>query len=200
MLGKVSVNAKKLVGNDLHLPLFTMLKVYVYTLTLPTLVWTLNSPWRIEPLNDMSSRRRTFAKFWHEIFATQRILQIFKKVTQICQIDFYFQKSQITRFYNKFQEVAKNIERSFFFLAFFTFIFGLSQIWLKYLLDGHHFGYITKFKPNKERKIHETRYLLSSSKFVDVYGMNEWMNEWIIYLFVVTKFRSTFKFYMLGGS
>jgi hypothetical protein len=109
-----------------------------------------NLPWRIEPWNDMSPRRWTFGKFWHEILVTQRILQFLKSNPNLPDW-FYFQKSQITRFYSRFQEVAKNIERSFLF-SFLTFIFGLSQIWLKYLQDGHHFGYITKFKKKKKKK------------------------------------------------
>jgi hypothetical protein len=45
--------------------------------------------------------------------------------------------------YDKFQEVAKNIEGSRFFFFLISYL-GYSKIWLNYFLDDCHFGYITK--------------------------------------------------------
>jgi hypothetical protein len=52
-------------------------------------------------------------------------------------------KSKLPNFYDKFQQVAKNVEHSVFFsLVSLVCI----QIWLNHLMDDCHFNYITKLK------------------------------------------------------
>jgi hypothetical protein len=44
-------------------------------------------------------------------------------------------------FYDKFQQVAKNIK---LYIYIYIYIYIQSQIWLNYFLDDHHLGYNEK--------------------------------------------------------
>jgi hypothetical protein len=46
-------------------------------------------------------------------------------------------------FYDKFQQVAKNIKGFCFFFVLLSYLL-YNQIWLNYFLNDRHFGYITK--------------------------------------------------------
>lgn len=54
--------------------------------------------------------------------------------------------SKLPNSYDKFHEVAKNIEQ-YFLKEFSYLLFG--QILFDFFLDGHHFGHITKLLKGK---------------------------------------------------
>ncbi len=64
-----------------------------------------------------------------------------ENVAQICQI-LKTKDSESSDFYDKFQQVAKNIE-GFCFLFYFH-IQSVAKIWLNHLIDDHHFSQMTK--------------------------------------------------------
>jgi len=66
-----------------------------------------------------------------------------EKMAQIPQISKEKKKkSKLPNFYDKFQQVAKNIERFWWFFLLSYLV--CSHNWLNHLMDNHHFSYITK--------------------------------------------------------
>jgi hypothetical protein len=73
------------------------------------------------------------------MISIQRIFH--EKMVQICQI-LNLKTFQIARVLWQFPEGSQEYRRMLFF--FLPSYLLCSQIWLNYLLDDHHFGYITK--------------------------------------------------------
>ncbi len=109
------------------------------------------SPLQLSVFFSTNFRQSSTWKIW-----SRPIQRIFhgKNDSKWPDFDFwFFDFFQIARFYDKFQYVAKNIERLLFF---YTFILICSQIWLNYFwIIDRHFGYITKSLKENLLELHQ---------------------------------------------